>query len=198
MNTGGHIQLRQNGVNHVLGQINLAQMMIFESFLLNYGATASTYRNVKNNPDWQGLYNYATRPVSYCDKYGTVTTKNESSVPCRECGVLLHSKLVTIDHTNARKGDPLDPVFKLFRAVGYSEQAPTGPKGTMVMQHMSTGMGGNNGAGNGHYSLNPIGVIVFSLFRNSAYYNNLLSLSMHHFVNLRPVCSHCNPSLGVH
>jgi hypothetical protein len=67
-----------------------------------------------------------------------------------------------------------------------------------VLGYIAAGDGGVVGGGDGNAELNPVGTIVFSLFRGNIYYNNLKSFSMHHFVNLRRVCSHCNPSVGVH
>ncbi len=194
---GGTIQLRQNGSNVVTGGLTLAQMTAFDDFLLNSAQSPTTYRNIKKNLDWQGLYGYATRTIPYADKGGNVYYKNKMTVACRECGILLHEKLVTIDHYHAKKGDPLDPVFKIFRSVGYTNQLPAGVKGQTVHTHIHALVGGLNG-GNNTYSLNAPGIIVYSLFRSSGYYQNLVNLAMHHYINLRPVCSHCNPSLGVH
>lgn len=194
---GGTIQLRQNGSNAVTGGLTLAQMMVFEDYLLTSAHSPTTYRNIKNNLDWQGFYSYGIRTIPYADKGGNIYYKNKMTVPCRECGVLLHEKLVTIDHYHAKKGDPLDPVFKIFRAVGYTNQLPSGLKGQTVHTNIYASVGGLNG-GDDSYSLNAPGIIVYSLFRSSGYHQNLLNLAMHHFINLRPVCSHCNPSLGVH
>jgi hypothetical protein len=136
--------------------------------------------------------------IPYIDKDGNLASRLEWTVPCRQCGLLLHEKLMSVDHVKAQAGDPLDPIFKLFRSVGYTEQNPTGNKGRAVLANAGISVGGRVGGGSGAYELNPVGSIVFSLFRGGSYWTNLQNLSMHHFMNLRPVCSFCNPSLGTH
>ncbi len=111
---------------------------------------------------------------------------------------MIHYKLVTIEHFKAQASPPLSPVFRLFKAVGYTEQQPGGMKGQSLGNDFAAGGGGNLVGLNGNAELNPVGIIVFSLFRGSRYYDNLKDICMHHIVYLRPVCSHCNPSLGVH
>jgi len=194
--TGGTCQLRQNGSNAVQGQITLANMEAIDHILVTYSKSPTTYRNIKHEQYWQAIYHHAMRLVSYVDKEGTLRQQSELTIPCRQCGLVLPFKLVTIDHSAAQKGNALDPIFKFFRALGLTNQDPSGPKG-QTMSYMAGNVGGTFG-GNGNYCLNPVGIIYFSLFRNSGYWNNLKALTLHNFLNLRPVCSFCNPSLGVH
>ena len=196
LTTGGTLQLLRNGTNQLLGQLTLAQMQVFDRFLIEFSKTPTTYRNIKYDQQWKNLYDFATRAVNYVDKDGTATTKMEETVPCRECGLILPIKLISVDHQKAKSGEALDPVFKIFRAIGYAEQHPGGHKGQQILAHFAADAGGATLQGSGKYELNAAGVIVFSIFRSSGWYQNLKDLSMHHLVNLRPVCAFCNSSLG--
>jgi hypothetical protein len=193
---GGSLQLRQNNSNLVLGQLTLAHMAAFDDLLVSYAQAPTTYRNIKHNQEWQGIYNFAMRPISYSDKVGGLHQVVEATIPCRQCGIVLPFKLVSIDHSHAQAGSELAPIFKFFRALGLTNQSPSGQKGQQF-SNMAASVGGSF-AGDNSSSLNPVGVIIFSMFRNSGYWTNLKALTMHNFINLRPVCSFCNPSLGNH
>ena len=78
---------------------------------------------------------------------------------------MIHYKLVTIEHFKAQASPPLSPVFRLFKAVGYTEQQPGGMKGQSLGNDFAAGGGGNLVGLNGNAELNPVGIIVFSLFR---------------------------------
>jgi hypothetical protein len=168
----------------------------FEEILLDTSKSPSVYATIKNDPNWQVIYNYGIRPVTYMDKGGTIQTRLEATMPCRQCNLLLPFNQITIDHAYAQKSDPLDPIFKFFRAVGYTMQNPTGAKGREMVRSVSPLVGGGYKGSTGEYELSYAGMIVYSLFRNGPWYTNLKNLTLHNFVNLRPTCLICNSSKG--
>jgi hypothetical protein len=191
------------GIQAVRGQkvwasINREQVAKFEDILCDDATSPSTYQNVKNKRPWKEFYSFQMRNVNYISRDGTESIQVKLTGPCRQCGVVLPDSLLTIDHQRAQAGDKLAPVYTLFRAIGYSQAAPPGPKGQQYRRLHAADIGGELAPGGGLDELNYPGMIVYSLFKGAGYYDNLKELSMHHFINLRPVCLFCNSSLGKH
>lgn len=179
-----------------LDSLTAIHLQKFEEILLETSKNPTMYATIKNDPNWQAIYNYGMRPVSYMDKGGTLETRLEPTMPCRECNLLLPFRQITIDHSYAQKSDPIDPIFKFFRAVGYTMQNPTGAKGREMLKSVAHLVGGSSKGSTGEYELSYAGMIVYSLFRNGPWFNNLKQLTLHNFVNLRPTCLICNSSKG--
>jgi len=190
---GGALQLQKSS-GSVLGQVQLKHLTAFENFLVDKSKTKDSYRDIKADAEWQDIYDYAVREVRYLQN-GHEIRKLENTVPCSECGVILPAKLVSVDHQRAQARDPYEAVYKIFKAVGYTEQGQIGTKARRVFADWGEQVGGRD-SGSGQRTLNSTGVLVFSLLYGTGYKSNLKQLSMHHFVNLRPVCPHCNSSLG--
>lgn len=189
--------LKAAGFNQqTLESLTAAQLQSFDQILLDTSKSPTVYATIKNDPNWQAIYNYAIRPVAYVDKSGTLETKLEATMPCRACNLVLPFRQITVDHSYAQKSDPIDPIFKYFRAVGYTMQNPTGDKGIAMLKSVARLVGGSSKGSTGEYELSYAGMIVYSLFRNGPWFNNLKQLTLHNFVNLRPTCLICNSSKG--
>ena len=55
---------------------------------------------------------------------------------------------------------------------------------------------GAKGDLNQRYTLNEKGILFFTVLIQNQMYDDMLGMSMHHIVNLRPMCGSCNSRLG--
>lgn len=175
----------------------------------------SSYDRVKQNIIWKLMYQNADRHISYI--YGTAPfPKPKSSYPCTYCGIVLPEKLITIDHQRPQKGGTTEAVAKVFRILGLTREKPRGAKGAFLYQkNLSTlQLKASNGS-LGHvpaiptrkgvpakadtvnglddrYTLNRLGIFLYSIVVASKALEELESLCMHSLINLAPSCQSCN------
>jgi hypothetical protein len=180
------------------------QMVAFVNFLENNSYAAGHHRNVLNNAVWRVFYNYAARPLAYIDNANVAVVKpHEASLPCFDCELVLPVRNIQIDHQRPQAGNPVEPVCKVFRSLGLTLEAATGPKGLHFGGvHMASvgGVAGIAGAAPGSpgkYTLSDRGQIYFTIADWCGLVDppsELDEACMNHVINLRPLCSNCNPA----
>lgn len=176
--------------------VTQAQAFAFQNVL------ALSYPNhravLTQNAQWRALYNVANRVLVYVDRTNTaVVHAAEETVPCHDCFVVCRLDAnITIDHQRPQAGNDLEPVCKVFRAMGLTLDAPLGRKGVHYANIWPALVGGQAGAGigtrNAKYTLNDIGKIYYTLSEWGNQYANLTSACLNHIINLRPLCNACN------
>jgi hypothetical protein len=156
------------------------------------------HRNVlTQNVDWRTFYHVAARALTYIDNGGAaMVVAPADTVPCFDCGLVLPLANIHIDHQRPQAGNELEPICKVFRAMGLTIDGPSGPKGTHAI---ATWRGQVNGLGSAgvntraaKYTLNDVGKMYYTLAHDAGELPTLKTACMNHVINLRPLCSACN------
>jgi len=164
----------------------------------------SNYRNVKSNQLWLQVYGVRQKPFS---KFNSKT--NEKSVVvldatyCQRCGIVLPLRNLTIDHQKPQQGGEVEAMLRVFRAAGLTVETGSGQKNRFLQAQIAQSVGGDQnvrargqkGNEENRYSLNLKGTIYFSILEFYKQTKNMLEMSMHHIVNLHPMCGPCNSGL---
>jgi hypothetical protein len=172
--------------------------MAFVNFIGNN--TYNIHGNVlTNSPAWRGFYNAAPRVLLYLNAAGQpMPAPMVDTVPCYDCGLVLPLNNIQIDHQRPQVSNDLEPICKVFRAMGLTLDGPAGPKGLHHVPTISPAVGDLAHAGVGtlqaKYTLNAVGKIYYTLADWSGLLgdNTLGAACMNHLVNLRPLYAHCN------
>jgi hypothetical protein len=203
-----------------LALMNLGQLEALITQMLLVAPGVEDYHGMVRHPLWQRLYQMANRQLRYLD--GTTASDHtaESSIPCYRCGILLPTRLITLDHQRPQSGGEVEAVTKVLRAFHLTVAGPKGAKGQLVAAAIQEGhpkltnqaMGRSAvtavptipgrmavAAGstlNDRYTLNPEGCLFLSLVVASDAWSTLKTQCMHSMLNLLPACQHCNSSRG--
>src|SRR5690606_18304743 len=94
-------------------------------------------------------------------------------------------------------------MLRLFRAAGLTVSTGYGNKNRHLQNNFATRFGGNTtvlprgqkGDVNDRYTLTPKGALYFTVLQNFILTSEMKQMSMHHVVNLRPMCGPCNSQL---
>ena len=196
--TTAQLRRRVGGMwqNVVGATVTRAQAVQFQNIIaLNY----PNHRDVlTQNAQWRTLYNVANRALQYVDRANNAVVKAaEASVPCHDCDIVCRLDAnITIDHQRPQAGNDLEPICKVFRAMGLTLDGPDGRKGQHfggIWPALVGGQASNNiGTRNAKYTLNDIGAIYYTLSEWNNQYGNLASDCLNHIINLRPLCNACN------
>jgi hypothetical protein len=159
--------------------------------------TDGQHRQVLQNAEWRALYHVAPRVLTYLGVNGAplLPAPMGDTVPCRDCGLVLPFSNIDIDHQRPVAGNDLEPVCKVFRAMGLTQGAPTGRKGLHVNPAYSALVGGLPGAAaglNAKYTLNDVGQIYYTLVNWAGRSLIMQERCRNHIINLRPLCGSCN------
>lgn len=196
--TTAQLQQRVMGVwQDVAGaQVTHAQAIQFETFMAQ---SYPAHRNVlTNNVYWRTFYNVAMRTLNYVDAGGAAVVRAAvETVPCYDCELVCRLDAnITIDHQRPQGGNELEPICKVWRAMGLTIDGPDGLKGQDIILHWGPLVGGlasaNVGTRAAKYTLNNAGKIYYTLSEWNNEYGTLVSQSLNHIVNLRPLCHACN------
>lgn len=196
----GHYQLHlreyQNAkYGNTLATVSQIQVEAFFNLLKNNEFTYTDHKDVKKIDAWKEFYGYKQIWVEYIDKLGNKRTANEWAVPCRYCGLVTHEKLITVDHQNPQTGGETYAVLKVFRGLGLTMKPPKGPKALSALKKWAAPVGGTLGTTDtGKYRLNQAGTIYYSIIKAANELGTLREKCMHSYLNLSPMCSHCNSS----
>jgi hypothetical protein len=196
-----------DGTGAVLAPCDLGKAYALAGAITNIAFSTSTYGQVKLDPIFALLYDVANRNVSYVSA-GTSGIKNEQTVPCMICGVVLPIRNMTIDHQRPQTGGDYEAIVKTFRAFGLTQEGPKGDKGKKILAHLTSGaaisavqtqpgrapLGGTSV--NARYTLNESGVLLYSFVCESGKLDQLKIACMHGLMNLQPACNSCNSSRG--
>lgn len=180
--------------------VSVAHMTSFVNFISGNTFTVGQHRNVLANQDWQAFYNRAHRQLLYIGNNNLpMMTPAEPSVPCYDCGIVLREANIHIDHQRPVAGNNSEAVCKVFRALGLTVGAGTGPKAAHFhAAHSATvnGVAGIAGATRDQkYTLNAVGRIYLTIadWCGLLQGNNEFDMAcINHVINLRPLCSTCN------
>jgi hypothetical protein len=191
-----HLREYQNAkYGKILVTLSQSQVKAFFDLFEDNNFTFSTYRNVKNIQAWKECYGYKQSLVEYINKNGAQRTAMEWVVPCRVCGLVTHEKLITVDHQNPQKGGENNAILKVFRGLGLTMTPPTGVKAGVVLKNLAASVGGLSGtADGGKYRLNPAGTLYYSIIKAAGQLKTLREKCIHSYLNLSPLCAHCNSS----
>jgi hypothetical protein len=167
--------------------------------------TDTNYRNVKNNQLWRKVY--GVRPKVF-STYNSKTEKLEEktfneTTYCQRCGIILPLRNLTIDHQKPQSGGDMEAMMRVFRAMGLTMSTGAGLKNRYLQHKVSGLVGGNTtilalgnkGSVNDRYSHNVKGITYYSILKIFNMVDEMKQMSMHHIVNLRPMCGPCNSSL---
>jgi hypothetical protein len=204
-----YIRVR-NKKTHTTGfDMSMVHIKDICEYIDGLSATKSTYRKVVlNHHHWQALYDVKSRHFWYKAtedngiqgvQKGDEVQKFCQSVACKKCGIILPLELITIDHRNPQAGGKKGAMQKLFRAYGLSQDLPVGQKGTSILNGMPDEASLPHPQATvvpppAESDLNWKGMIVFSLLVTAKMLTEFEDQALHHFVNLQPMCSKCNPS----
>jgi hypothetical protein len=187
---------------------------------MNIEYTKNTYGNVKHNPLFRKLYNIKNRDIKYerfDDNSGTFVEFQQSveSFTCVECGVVMPTTSMQIDHQRPKGQDNYEATLKAFRGFGFTKAGPKGPKGKIMQQlnynklfAYSTNSVGfqhtpvaprhglarpNDGSSlNDRYTLNDAGIVLISMAVGANMIDAIKESYVHSLYNLRPMCAGCN------
>jgi hypothetical protein len=173
--------------------ITKANLLTFMEYI-QWCTAATTYTNILNDQRWRKFYGFALRPICYVGGQAGHQFKSEMAVPCGDCGLVVRENLITVDHQRPQAGNDLEPICKVFRAVGLTAAGPTGGKGIAVGTELGPKIGGAFGTGgrDEKYTLNPAGTIYLTLINTVGGTGDLKTACLNHFVNLQPLCHACN------
>jgi hypothetical protein len=92
-------------------------------------------------------------------------------------------------------------MLRVFRGFGLTRDPPGGKKGKAATATFAVTVGGTVGGngspdGAGKRTLNPTGILYYTIIREANLEATLEKTCMHHYLNLRPVCLPCNSRLG--
>jgi len=193
--------------SQVLASITTTHIQAFFNFFgNNRGYTASTYSNVKQSPHWQAAYDVKERLFEINHKTHGSMWQQLDSTSCRQCGLIMPLRTLTIDHQKAQDGGGDAAIARVFRGLGLTNGPPKGRKNSLALETYAQSVGGTatNAQGDGpppttnrqgRYTLNNVGTIYYSVFKEAAALDLLQQACMHHYLNLRPACGPCNSRL---
>jgi hypothetical protein len=171
--------------------------LAFMGYIIDWSTGATVYTNIAANQQWRQFYASKNRPIVYEDSVGQTSFKMEGSVPCVDCRMAVRENLITVDHQRPQAGNDLEPICKVFRAVGLTIAGPGGRKGIAVAGGLATKITGgpipaSGGSMDDRHSLNLAGAIYLTLIEGIGKTAEFKSMCLNHFVNLRPLCHSCN------
>lgn len=166
--------------------------------------TDTNYRTVKNSQLWRTLYGVHPKTFStYDSKQNTNGVAMFDSSYCQHCGLILPLRNLTIDHQKPQSGGEVEAMLRLFRAAGLTVSTGYGNKNRHLQNNFAAGFGGNTtvlprgqkGNVNDRYTLTLKGALYFTVLQSFNLTTEMKKMSMHHIVNLRPMCGPCNSQL---
>ena len=163
------------------------------------------------------MYSGKIRTISFLDSKGVLCRKKMASIPCHYCGIIVPLSHITVDHkapslekTPNRRGYA---VLKTLRALSnYYTVAPGEGKKSIIAQSTLVGIphdppmvptkmnrvaSTTPGSRANRDKITEKGILFFNIanlyFGNGSRMYNYDHF-VHTFLNLAPVCSHCNSS----
>lgn len=163
----------------------------------------------KKDAIWRGMYLRALRPVPYIKADGTPGTMNLETYPCHNCGLVLPSKMIDVDHHFPQSMQGPHHILRVLKAFNMSQQGPSRPTGKAARYKASGSLAGftlnpkgrpykdvshiqNNNADKRKYTTNILGSVFLSLIAWVDGGNDLARLCMNSRLNLVPLCGACN------
>lgn len=165
-------------------------------------AVGADHRACKTNAMWLNFYSLEYQPqvmyVSPTD--GTSRYVSEPMMACRQCGIVIPLKVISIDHQGPQTGGEAKAICRVFRSLGLTITGGKGKKSrSPAAAAMTAAVGGLPSTGlqekKYRYTLNRVGEIYFTMAYKANILSNERGLFMNSILNLRPTCPHCNSSL---
>jgi hypothetical protein len=185
-----------------LATLNREELRNFFGFV--EANTSRDYRSAKSNRLWVEVYGVqAIGFTTYDSKTRRGGRTLAPATYCQRCGIVLPLRNLTIDHQKPQQNGGVEAMVRVFRAAGLTVSAGYGIKNRYLQGLVAKIVGGNQnvlppgqkGPVTDRYTLNEKGVLYFTMLHSANLYEEMLALSMHHIVNLRPMCGPCNSSL---
>jgi hypothetical protein len=166
--------------------------------------TDSNYRNVKTNTLWRVVY--CVQPLDFFkfdSKLNQTSRVKLEATYCQKCGINLPLRNLTIDHQKPQQGGDIEAMLRVFRAAGLTVSTGSGQKNRYIQGQVAKSVGGNvnvlprgqKGSDLDRYTFNDKGIIYFTMLQFYGLTDQMRQMSMHHVVNLRPMCGPCNSAL---
>lgn len=144
----------------------------------------STYRFIRDIPDWQRCFQPKTVDFSFRNQ---VSATPKLAISCKKCGIYLPPEQMSVDHQAPQtRGENL-AILRVFRHFGYTFDGPKGNKANPRLKDTS-------GTTDRRYELTIEGCLFYSCFIHSGYEAELQEMCMHNFYNLDAMCKKCNSS----
>lgn len=186
-----------------LAQVTREELRQFFKFVEDN--SDANYRTCKQNKLWKEAYGVQNKTF---DTYSSKTRKagftTEAATYCQKCGIVFPLRNLTIDHQKPQKGGDMEAMLRVFRAAGLTDSTGAGVKNRFIQREVAAKVGGTTkvldfgakGDVNARYTLNLKGIIYFTALCHYNMGDEMKQMSMHHIVNLRPMCGSCNSRLG--
>ncbi|WP_341702541.1 hypothetical protein [Ferrovibrio sp.] len=168
----------------------------------------SSYRQVLSDPNWQAMYRCpgGTASIPYITPAASATTNTEEAYPCHNCGLVMPTRLVQIDHHHPQSGGSGMAVLKALRACGYTVGVAGGPKAGQLQSGVYAFIP-PKGSPSGtfthstassvlRYTLSDEGSIFLTVAAVANQVGALKSVCVNSVINLVPLCAYCNGSAG--
>lgn len=165
----------------------------------------SDHLQVKYSATWKQIYQVAQRNIPFMDNNGTLGTRAGSTVPCHNCGVVIPFEFLQVDHFMPQAGGSDFHLLKYARAMGLTTAAPSGSKGTAMLNSQSlTGLTlhpkGRDRTYNhlgtpsaaGKWTTTAKGTAFLSLLIYADGYDDAARMCKNNLLNLVPLCPECN------
>ncbi|WP_147297860.1 hypothetical protein [Trinickia dinghuensis] len=181
----------------IVQTVSLTQIQAFERIISDHACNFGDHRAIMDLDKWKDFYHLEDRTISYVDKANqAVPPVAEPTVPCYDCGIVLPLKNITIDHQRPQAGNELEPLCKVFRAMGLTIDGPAKGKGLDAVATWRGQVGGlacqATNTRDAKYTLNDVGTIYYTLCDAASQYGELINDCFDHYINLRPLCGACN------
>jgi hypothetical protein len=186
------VRVRNNSTNVEHTISGAAWDQFWELFDMKTAPTS--YKQIKQNAHWQGTYDGEDRNILYRDRAGNYAPRMTYSIACMGCGIVLPLNLVTIDHVRPRRGGAQASTFKVLRALGVTTAQPKGRKGQYLRGMAATLTADLTAPALSALTWN--GVVIVSSILHAGQYDTFCQEALAHFMNLQPMCLHCNSSKG--
>jgi hypothetical protein len=198
-------KLLQPPQDNIVARIKRDHLLNFFAFVDNHTVPASSYRQILGNKLWCEIYRVqpCTFPT-YNHKTNKMGKLTYFATACQKCYLILPVWLLTIDHAKPQDGGQADALLRVFRAAGLTDKPGFGRKNWQLQEKTAASVGvtpyapAQNEQRGGvveRYTLNTHGILYYSLLMHFGLLEELANKSMHHLVNLRPMCGPCNSRL---
>jgi hypothetical protein len=154
------VQIRPGSrqVGYGAGQLGFQYLIDVAMAIDEFSYAATTYANIARQRLFRLLYQVQDRTVAYI--VGTTAgTKLEESFPCQDCGLVLPTSLMSIDHSRPQSGGETEAVAKVLRTLGLTVAGSSSPKATQLNAGVAAALQSNQGFANALTSFSMNGTV---------------------------------------
>ena len=206
--------------NRLLGETVAQQSVLWSQLLviinkISLATVFAEYREIKKTCLFRHIYRHAERDFIFMEN-GREAAKRLGCFPCLNCGIVVPEKLITIDHHHPQTGGETLALLKVFRACWLAEAKPSGSIGKFFFsyasksdKHLYEAILSSDKWPQAEFpyllpspapnitasrTLSDLGAILYSLLVHFSDLKGMSDWCLHSFLNLKPLCLHCNSS----